>query len=227
MNKPEYLIIHHTGGTDANPLQDSSNYTVQQCSNDHKARFNMKSRTGLWCGYHIMIDKFGKRWVTRFDDEEGAHAKGYNSKSLGICLIGNFDATLPTQPQVDELKKVMKEKSDLYKIPLSKIEPHRKFANKTCYGRKLSDSWARDLLGTSKPILTKAVMGATGQNIANIQALLTKGDYVLKPMQSGVYDEDMACNVLYFQLKNNVADIKELSTLRGEIIGPKTIKCLT
>lgn len=226
MNKPEYLIIHHTGGTDANPLQDSSNYTVQQCSNDHKARFNMKSRTGLWCGYHIMIDKFGKRWVTRFDDEEGAHAKGYNSKSLGICLMGNFDATLPTQPQIDELKKVMKEKSDLYKIPVAKIIPHRNVAQKTCYGNKLSESWARDLLKTTVQPITKAVMGATGQNIANIQSLLTKGNYALKPMQHGIYDEDMASNVLYFQLKNNVGDVKELSILRGEVIGLKTINKL-
>jgi len=224
MNKPEYLIIHHTGGTDSNPLQDSSNYTVQQCSNDHKARFNMKSKTGLWCGYHYMIDKLGTVTQVRFDDEEGAHAKGYNSKSLGICLMGNFDATLPTQAQIETLKKVMKQKSDFYAIPLTKIIPHRNVAQKTCYGNKLSESWARDLLG--KQPITKAVMGATGQNIANIQSLLTKGNYALKPMQLGIYDEDMASNVLYFQLANNVADIKELASLRGEVIGLKTINKL-
>ena len=33
-----------------------------------------------------------------------------------------------------------------YSIPLSNVVPHRKFANKSCYGKKLTDSWARDLV---------------------------------------------------------------------------------
>lgn len=227
MNKPEYLIIHHTGGTDANPLQDSANYTVEQCSNDHKARFGMKSRTGLWCGYHYMIDKNGKRWQTRFDDEEGAHARGYNSKSLGICLMGNFDAFLPTQPQIDELKKIMKEKSDYYKIPLDKIIPHRGVAQKTCYGMRLPEAWARSLLKTTNQPLTKATIGDNSPNIERIQEILTKKGYVLSPFTKGLYDENMAQSVLLFQLENKVADNKELSKLRGELIGNKTLKCLT
>lgn len=75
------------------------------------------------------------------------------------------------------------------------------------------------------PILP-ANMGATGQNIANIQTLLMKGGYASKTMKIGVYDETMAQAVLYFQLKENVADIRELANLRGEVIGPKTVAIL-
>lgn len=226
MNKPEYLIIHHTGGVDSNPLQDSSNYTVQQCSNDHKARFGMKSRTGLWCGYHIMIDKYGKRFVTRFDDEEGAHAKGYNGKSLGICLMGNFDATLPTKAQADELAKVMREKSDLYKIPLSRIIPHRNVAQKTCYGNRLSESWARDMLKTPAMPIATAKMGDKGLNVITIQGILERGGYVLSPITAGLYDDAMAQAVLLFQIRSKVAPDAEISSLRGGTIGPKTLSAL-
>lgn len=147
--KPQYLIIHHSGGTDANPLQDSSNYTVEQCNQDHKARFNMKSSLGWYVGYQYFIDKIGKVTQCRKDDEEGAHAVGKNKESIGICLAGNFDATLPTNAQVESLRKLLSEKVAEYNIPLDRIVPHRTFAQKTCYGKKLSDSWAAQLLNDS------------------------------------------------------------------------------
>lgn len=225
MNKPNKIIVHHSGGSDANPLQDSSNFTVQACNELHK-KFGMKSSLGWWVGYHYYIEKNGKVTHTRGHNDTGAHTIGQNGSSIGICLAGNFDATLPTEAQIQSLKTLLNKLTTDLKITRNEIYPHRKFAQKTCYGSKLSDTWAKDLLGTPKPTITKAVMGATGQNISNIQALLTKGDYILKPMQNGIYDEDMASNVLYFQLANNVADIKELASLRGEVIGPKTIIAL-
>ena len=145
INKPEYLIIHHSGGTDANPLQDSSNYTVAMCNNDHK-RFGMLSSLGYYVGYHYIIEKNGKVTQCRADNEDGAHTIGYNSKSIGIMLCGNFDATLPTAAQEEALKTLMLLLIGKHSIALENIVPHRKFANKTCFGKKLSDTWARDLL---------------------------------------------------------------------------------
>jgi N-acetyl-anhydromuramyl-L-alanine amidase AmpD len=225
MNKANKIIVHHSGGSDANPLQDSSNFTVQACNELHK-KFGMKSSLGWWAGYHFYIDKNGIVTQTRAYTDEGAHTKGQNNQSVGICLAGNFDATLPTPAQVKTLTSLLiKITSDL-KISPNEIYPHRKFANKTCYGNKLSDTWARDLIKQGLFPITKATIGDNSPNIERIQEILTKGGYVIKSFQKGVYDENMACNVLYFQLKNNVADIKELSSLRGEIIGNKTVNKL-
>jgi len=33
-----------------------------------------------------------------------------------------------------------------FKIPKENIIPHRTFAKKTCYGNKLTDEWARNLV---------------------------------------------------------------------------------
>ena len=76
------IIVHHAGGTDSNPLQDSSNYTVAMCNNDHKARFNMLSSLGSYVGYHYFIDKAGVVTQTRADTEEGAHCVGYNNTAF-------------------------------------------------------------------------------------------------------------------------------------------------
>lgn len=225
MNIPNKIIVHHTGGSDANPLQDSSNFTVQQCNELHK-KFGMKSSLGWWVGYHYYIAKNGTVTQTRSHTDIGAHTVGYNSQSIGVCLAGNFDATLPTDTQTQSLKNLLIKLTTDLKILKSEIYPHRKFAQKTCYGKKLSDTWARDLVVETKQLILPAKIRQIGENIGNIQTLLKKGNYVLGSLTDLVYDENMAQAVLYFQLKNNVADIKELSNLRGEVIGNKTIKAL-
>ena len=149
MNKPIYLIVHHSGGTDANPLADTSNHTFEIINEYHKQKWNFKSSLGYYIGYHYFIDKNGNVTQGRADTDEGAHTKGYNAKSIGICLAGNFDATLPTPAQIEALKALLLRLSNKYGITNENIVPHRKFANKTCYGRKLSDDWARNLVAVA------------------------------------------------------------------------------
>lgn len=146
MNVPEWIIVHHTGGVDANPLADTSNHTFEIVDNYHRGLWNFVSSLGHYIGYHYFIEKDGKVTQGRADNDEGAHVKGYNLKSIGICLAGNFDATLPTEAQTNALRELLKELSSKHNIPATKIVPHRKFANKTCYGNKLSNDWAANLL---------------------------------------------------------------------------------
>lgn len=47
-------------------------------------------------GYHYIIDRAGLVMTGRHVDEIGAHAKGYNQKSVGICLVGT-DQFSPAQ----------------------------------------------------------------------------------------------------------------------------------
>lgn len=144
---PQFIIVHHSGGTASNPLADSSNYTVAMCDRDHKARGFGISSLGYHVGYQYIIEKDGKVTQCRKDDEEGAHTIGKNDKSIGIMLSGNFDLTLPTTAQVDSLRKLLLQKIEQWKIHPNLILAHRHFTeSKTCYGKKLSDSWARDLV---------------------------------------------------------------------------------
>ncbi|MGU9776173.1 N-acetylmuramoyl-L-alanine amidase [Salmonella enterica] len=47
-------------------------------------------------GYHWVIDTDGTTLTGRRDDEIGAHVKGYNTDSIGICLVGT-DKFTPDQ----------------------------------------------------------------------------------------------------------------------------------
>lgn len=145
-NKPTYLIVHHTGGTDKNPKEDTAHHTFEVVDEWHKKLWNFKSSLGHYIGYQYFIDKTGKVTQGRADTDEGAHTIGKNLSSLGICLAGNFDVTKPTKEQVEALKTLLKAKMSQYSITLGNVVPHRKFANKSCYGKLLPDTWAQDIL---------------------------------------------------------------------------------
>lgn len=146
INKPEKIIVHHTGGTDIDPLADTSNHTFEIVNEYHKGKWNFMASTGYYIGYQYFIEKSGKVIQGRADEDEGAHTIGENLRSIGICMAGNFDLTLPTTEQTEALRGLMAQICLKYGITKENIFPHRHFAHKTCYGDKLSDSWASDLI---------------------------------------------------------------------------------
>ncbi len=138
VNIPKWLIVHHT---------ETQGQTFEQINEYHRQKWDFPSSLGFYIGYHYFIDIDGQVRQGRADADEGAHCIGYNLKSIGVCLNGNFDITTPTIPQINSLKKLLLELALKYKITNDKIVPHRRFCStKTCYGKNLSDTWASDLV---------------------------------------------------------------------------------
>lgn len=140
MNKPTVVITHHTGGTDAQPLADTSNHTVAIVNSWHKKLWpEFVSRRGYHVGYHYVIEKDGTLTQTRDHDEVGAHVIGMNTSSIGVCFMGNFDLTRPTTAQMTTWYWLYNELHKQY--PNIPTYPHRKYATKTCHGRLLKDDY--------------------------------------------------------------------------------------
>ena len=81
-------------------------------------------------GYHYVIGLDGKVEKGRPDDMPGAHVEGYNSRSLGICLIGGCDAAMKpkntfTPAQFKSLHDLLKTLHAKY--PNAVIQGHRDF----------------------------------------------------------------------------------------------------
>jgi len=170
MNRPKHIVVHHTGGTDANPLADTSHHTFGVVDNWHKKLWNFRSSLGHYIGYHYFIDKTGKVTQGRADWDEGAHTRGYNSVTLGVCLAGNFDATKPSKEQEEALRELLLRLMNKHNITLENCVPHRKFANKTCYGRNLPDNWLQKLVGAPKDAVCKLSLFTTKQIIDELLA---------------------------------------------------------
>lgn len=163
-NNPTKIIVHHTGGSDAQPLADSSGSTAQDIDSWHKERwpgftssqFKNDKGADYHVGYHFVIEKSGKIVQCRGYTEEGAHTLGQNRSSIGICLSGNFDLTLPTKAQEKSFRRLYNTIVAQYpQITVNHIFPHRKFANKTCYGKRLTDTHFSGLVNTTEEDMEK------------------------------------------------------------------------
>lgn len=69
----------------------------------------------------------------------GAHARGGNEDSIGICLVGNFNTGKPTALQMESLGRLLTKLMEQYSIEPSGISIHRlvKGSSTQCPGRNL------------------------------------------------------------------------------------------
>lgn len=94
-----------------------------------------KKRGWRGIGYHYVIGLDGLIEYGRMVDEIGAHVKGMNADSIGICYIGGLDAgkepkDTRTLKQKESLLDLLKTLKRLH--PNATIHGHNEFANKAC-----------------------------------------------------------------------------------------------
>jgi N-acetylmuramoyl-L-alanine amidase len=111
------LVVH---------CSDTKNSSNLDATDIHKMHLNF-GWDGI--GYHKIITRSGKIENGRPEYWIGAHVKGKNKISLGVCLIGrdNF-----TKKQFISLERVLKKWKSIY--PSAKIVGHKDTGNtkKTC-----------------------------------------------------------------------------------------------
>jgi len=144
----ENIIIHHS------LTKDSDTVSWQAIRKYHIETMGFKS-TGYHYGIELINDEY-EIIVGRLLDEQGAHTKGKNHDSIGICIVGNFDLAPPNERQWELTTKLCVSLARVFNIRLSNIYGHRDFANyKTCPGvmfnmEKLRDDVAKSIIGNVK-----------------------------------------------------------------------------
>jgi N-acetylmuramoyl-L-alanine amidase len=128
------LIVIHCSATRAD-----RDVTAQDINAAHKVR-----GFSSW-GYHFYIRKSGRVETMRPLDEVGAHARGYNAKSIGICYEGGLDTngkpadtrTMSQQIALHSLaSRLLKE------FPGSRVVGHRDLSPDKNYNG-IIDPWER------------------------------------------------------------------------------------
>lgn len=136
MNRPEFIILHHSF-TEDNQLKNW----------DEIRRYHMEDRGWRNIGYHWgieQVDGVYEIFKGRDEIEDGAHCKeqGMNRRSIGICCVGNFDEKRPPKEQLDELVNLIKNIRSRYgNLPLKyhrdyAINPDTHEPYKSCPGWK-------------------------------------------------------------------------------------------
>lgn len=146
MDKPEYIIIHHSAtkeDTFANDWESIRKYHKSQGWRD--------------IGYHYGIEYVNGKIVTqkgREESETGAHCQAdrMNHKSIGICLVGNYEVQKPTEEQMQALENLCRDIMKRYNIPASKVLGHREVpgAATACPGKNVDMNAFRKRLEVKK-----------------------------------------------------------------------------
>ncbi len=122
LDAPTKIIIHHGGGW----------LSFKGVNAYHKSLWGFKSSLGYYAGYTIFIERDGTDIQARADNEEGAHTKGFNKRTIGIGVMGNGVDRDFTFEQYKKLLKRIYEKMVKYNIPKSEIYGHRDFSPNIC-----------------------------------------------------------------------------------------------
>ncbi len=96
-----HLIVHHSAGTN----------TSDSWSDVVASIFDFHVNTNGWSdvGYNWLIDPNGVLYDGRGggDNVRGAHMCGFNSRTMGVCLLGNFVDNPPPPLALETLTKLL------------------------------------------------------------------------------------------------------------------------
>lgn len=134
MRKIDEIVIHATAyrpdWMEGRSIEDK----IAVIREDHK-----HSRKWKDIAYHYLIDRDGTVGKGRKDSVIGAHTKGNNSHTLGVALMGGYQAKADdvfedhfTEAQNRALRKLLGTLIDKYDI--EGISGHNEYANKGCPG---------------------------------------------------------------------------------------------
>ena len=116
--KPIAIIIHHEAGN--NGFDSVNEY--------HRQKWNFKSLRGFYAGYTWFLDK-RRGWIhAREEDETGAHTIGWNDKSVGICLHGDYSKEILPKNTKAILKTKVDEIRTRWNIPQTEVYGHKEKA---------------------------------------------------------------------------------------------------
>lgn len=123
--KIEKLIIHCSATREG-----------QHISVDTIRKWHVEGRGWSDIGYHFIIGLDGSIEIGRPLYRSGAHTKGYNKYSIGICYIGGVekDGRTPKDTRTEEQKSALRGLVSTLKgiYPEATVHGHREFAAKAC-----------------------------------------------------------------------------------------------
>ena len=129
---PSKIILHHS------LTKDGATVNWTAIRKWHKGENPDSPHKWDDIGYHYGIELVGDNYeilLGRLMTEVGAHTRGQNRSSVGICLVGNFDDVPPPRRQWDLAIRLVKSLCEILYITGRSVYGHREFASyKSCPG---------------------------------------------------------------------------------------------
>ncbi|HXG76700.1 MAG TPA: peptidoglycan recognition protein [Gaiellaceae bacterium] len=111
-----FAVVHHTAGR--------NDYTRAEAAAIVKGIQLFHVRGNGWndIGYNFLVDRFGTVYEGRFGGIDrnvvGAHARGFNTGSVGVALLGTYGGTAPSKAALDALAGLL-----AWRLDLAHVDP--------------------------------------------------------------------------------------------------------
>lgn len=133
-SRTDLIVVHHTAS--------GPDITVEDIHQMHLAN----GWAGI--GYHLVIYADGSVHQGRPLEMVGAHCQGYNSRSIGVNLTGNFEIDQPTEQQIEALTTLLSDLMQAYSVPPECVTGHNAWNATACPGANL-DAILPDIVATA------------------------------------------------------------------------------
>jgi len=143
MERLRFAVVHHT--------VESNSYRASDVPGMLAATYRYHTQSRGWCdiAYNFLIDRFGQVWQGRSGSIDlpiqGGHAKGFNTDSVGIALIGQHQpgaspgAVSPSSAELTALRHLIAWKFAIHGLdPLAKISITSLGSTKYAEGKKVT-----------------------------------------------------------------------------------------
>ena len=164
--RPINEIIVHCAVT---PPSWGGNMTPEQ-QRDEIRRWHVEERGWSDIGYHYVITRNGVVVQGRPLDKIGAHVKGHNKGTIGVCLVGGKGGTAHdkfrenfTKEQDFALRKLIDELKDRF-VSLNKVSGHNEYAAKACPCFNVQE-WITGGMSSQKSITQSTTMKASAAQV--------------------------------------------------------------
>jgi len=141
---PKKVIVHHSLTKDS-----------QTVSWGAIRKYHVKTFGWSGIGYHVGVEliisgdePYYEALLGRMWDRTGAHTRGHNHDSLGICFIGNYDKVPPRKAMLKIGAKVIALWLKLFNLSIDDIYSHHNFnIRKSCPGTLFDMEQLKMLVG--------------------------------------------------------------------------------
>lgn len=117
---PEYAdavratVVHHTA--------DGQVYNASQSASIIRGIYYYHAKTLGWCdiGYHAIVDEFGQIFEGAAGGMDraviGAHAGGFNTGTVGVVMLGDYQVYRPTAAELDGVARYLAWQASLWSL---------------------------------------------------------------------------------------------------------------
>ena len=129
-----YIVLHHSA---------TESGSVAAIHAEHRSRRDGAGNPWLGIGYHFVIGNGNGmadgevaatfRWNEQIHGAHSGHAV-FNARGIGVCLIGNFDRSRPTERQLSAVKRLTRVLAKRHRIIPDRVVGHSDVRATSCPG---------------------------------------------------------------------------------------------